>query len=152
VTDGQAHCAIGSSGPIAALDPGHSKCGLVLSDRERGQVLEARVLEAEAVLPQLERWHSLEPLAGVVLGNGTSSALWQRRLRGLWPVLLVEEAGTTLGARHRYWQLFPPGILQRLLPEGLRLPPRDWDDVVAQILLERHLGRPMHRLRAEPSP
>jgi len=152
VTDGQAYRAIGSSGPIAALDPGHSKCGLVLSDRERSQVLEARVLETEAVLPQLGRWHSLEPLAGVVLGNGTSSALWQRRLGDLWPVLLVEEVGTTLWARRRYWQLFPPRMLQRLLPEDLRLPPRDWDDVVAQVLLERHLGRPMRRLRTGPSP
>jgi hypothetical protein len=29
----------------------------------------------------------------------------------------------------------------------MRLPPRDEDDVVAQLLLERHLGRPLQRSR-----
>jgi hypothetical protein len=60
---------------------------------------------------------------------------------------LVDEAGTTLAARQRYWQLEPPRGWQRLLPKGMRLPPRDVDDVVAQLLLERHLGRPLQRSR-----
>jgi hypothetical protein len=30
----------------------------------------------------------------------------------------------------------------------LRQPPRDWDDVVAQLLLERWLGRPLPRRTA----
>ena len=33
-----------------------------------------------------------------------------------------------------------------MLPEGLRQPPRDWDDVVAQVLIERWLGRELPRL------
>ena len=57
----------------------------------------------------------------------------------------MPEAGTTLAARQRYWQLEPPRGWRRLLPEGLRLPPRDIDDVVAQLLLERHLQRPLQR-------
>ena len=32
-----------------------------------------------------------------------------------------------------------------LLPKGLRLPPRAIDDVVAQLLLERWLGKPLSR-------
>ncbi|MFZ9462320.1 MAG: resolvase, partial [Vulcanococcus sp.] len=61
------------------------------------------------------------------------------------PVLLVPEAGTTLAARNRYWELEPARGWRRLLPRGLRLPPRDVDDVVAQLLLERHLGHPLTR-------
>jgi len=43
------------------------------------------------------------------------------------------------------------------LPEGLRLPPVDIDYVVAQLLLERWLGRPLTRrgdtgLRRTPAP
>ena len=37
----------------------------------------------------------------------------------------------------------------RLLPTGLRLPPRDIDDVVAQLLLERWLGEALRRRNGE---
>jgi len=58
---------------------------------------------------------------------------------------VVPEAGTTLAARDRYWELEPARGWRRLLPKGLRLPPRDVDDVVAQILLERHLNTQLTR-------
>ena len=58
---------------------------------------------------------------------------------------MVPEAGTTLAARQRYWELEPPRGWRRLLPKGLRVPPRDIDDVVAQLLLERHFGRSLQR-------
>jgi hypothetical protein len=64
---------------------------------------------------------------------------------------VLNEHGTTLAARRRYWELFPPRGWRRLLPEGLRLPPRDWDDVAAQLLLERWLGRRLDR-RGEAGP
>jgi RNase H-fold protein (predicted Holliday junction resolvase) len=72
-------------------------------------------------------------------------------------VLLVDERGSTLAARQRYWQLGERSGWRRWLPAGLRLPPRDIDDVVAQLLLERHLQRPLARqaqppLRSVPAP
>jgi hypothetical protein len=67
-------------------------------------------------------------------------------------VELVDERGTTLAARRRYWELFPARGWRRLLPMGLRLPPRDWDDVVAQLLLERRLGRALSRHGAAGGP
>ncbi|QEY33458.1 resolvase [Synechococcus sp. RSCCF101] len=134
------------------MDPGRSKCGLALSNADRTAVTEALVLPCDAVIPSLERWHRREPIAGLVLGDGTGSRHWQRSLAGRWPMRLMEEAGSTLAARRRYWQLFPAAGLQRLLPEGLRQPPRDWDDVVAQLLLEREIGRPLIRIRSGPGP
>ncbi len=133
-------------GPWAALDPGRSKCGLVLSDPGGHWIVAAAVLPPELCWRRLQQWQA--GLAGVVLGDGTGSGPWRERLRGLGlAVVSVAEAGSTLAARQRYWQLHPPGPLRRLLPEGLRQPPRDWDDVVAQLLLERHLG---HRLGRRP--
>jgi RNase H-fold protein (predicted Holliday junction resolvase) len=134
-----------AEGPLAGLDPGRSKCGLVLSDSRRRCIVEARVLPPEAAWQELRRWHSEQGLVAVVLGDGTGSGLWSERLSSLLPVGLVEERGTTLAARERYWQLEPPRGWRRLLPAGLRQPPRDWDDVVAQLLLERWLGRPLQR-------
>jgi RNase H-fold protein (predicted Holliday junction resolvase) len=134
-------------GPLAALDPGRSKCGLVCSDAARMQVVEAAILEPETCRLTLARWQQ-QPggLAGVVLGNGTGSQQWQQQLKAMGlAVLPVDEWGTTLAARQRYWQLWPPQGWRRLLPRGLRLPPRDLDDLAAQILLERWLQQDLPR-------
>ena len=134
-------------GPLAGLDPGRSKCGLVLTDPQRQQIVTAAVLPPDQALELLGGWQDGSGLAAVVLGNGTGSALWQQRLEPGLLVLPVEERGSTLAARERYWQLHPVRGWRRLLPEGLRQPPRDWDDVVAQLLLERWLGHPLSRAR-----
>lgn len=135
-----------SGAPLAALDPGRSKCGLVLSDASGEGIQQALVLPPAATWEQLRLWQASGPLAGVILGNGTGSQAWRQRLEGLGTeIYLVEERGSTLAARQRYWQLFPPRGWRRMLPEGLRQPPRDYDDVVAQLLLERWLGRPLAR-------
>jgi RNase H-fold protein (predicted Holliday junction resolvase) len=120
----------------------------VRSDQDGLEILSAGVLEPEICWRQLEQWCQQGLIAAVVLGNGTGSSHWQQQLACLrLPVVLVDEAGTTLAARQRYWQLEPPRGWQRLLPKGMRLPPRDVDDVVAQLLLERYLGRPLQRSR-----
>ena len=141
---------------VAAIDPGRSKCGLVLSDARRERVVEAGVLPTAEALAQLRHWCADPGLAMVVLGDGTGSSLWQQQLAALLPVVTVDERGTTLAARRRYWQLMPARGWRRLLPEGLRLPPTDIDDVVAQLLLERWLGQPLprqadSRIRRRPS-
>ena len=139
-------------GPLAGLDPGRSKCGLVLTDPERREIRQALVLPPEAAWQRLQDWHRHQALAAVVLGDGTGSGVWRRRLEPLLPVELVDERGTTLAARRRYWELFPARGWRRLLPLGLRLPPRDFDDVVAQLLLERRLGRDLPRHGAAGGP
>ncbi len=141
---------VAGPGPLAGLDPGRSKCGLVLTDPERREIHEALVLPPEAAWERLEHWHRHQGLAAVVIGDGTGSGPWRRRLEPLLAVELVDERGTTLAARRRYWELFPPRGWRRLLPLGLRQPPRDYDDVVAQLLLERRLGRDL--IRTTPAP
>lgn len=133
---------------LAGLDPGRSKCGLALADGSQDLVLAAAVLPPQACLERLEQWRR-QGLEQVVLGNGTHSRHWQQQLEALGlRVLLVDEWGTTLAARERYWTLHPVRGWRRLLPKGLRLPPRDIDDVVAQLLLERQFGRQLSRTAA----
>lgn len=132
-------------GPWAGLDPGRSKCGLVRCDPACQAVLDAQIAPAALCLEQLASWQR-EGLAGVVLGDGTGSGAWREPLQRLGlTVQVVDERGSTLAARARYWQLLPPRGWRRLLPRGLRLPPRAIDDVVAQLLLERWLGTPLSR-------
>ena len=138
------------AGPFAAIDPGRSKCGLVISDLQASAIVVAAVLPPDQALARLRQWQDQHsPLAAVLLGNGTGSGPWRPWLAAIAPLLVVPEAGTTLAARQRYWQLEPARGWRRLLPRGLRQPPRDWDDVVAQLLLERHLGRHLPRRLAQ---
>ncbi|MFM7465086.1 MAG: resolvase [Cyanobium sp.] len=137
------------AGPLAGLDPGRSKCGLVRTDRAAQVILEASVLPPDTCFERLLEWRQKGLIHAVVIGDGTGSGAWHSRLAGHMPVLTIGEKGSTLEARQRFWNLEPAQGWRRLLPEGLRQPPRDWDDVVAQLLLERWLGHP---LRRRPSP
>jgi hypothetical protein len=143
---------------VAGLDPGRSKCGLVLADPGTAQVLQAAILPPAQALALLADWRQRQGLRQVVLGDGTGSSSWPEPLRqqALEP-LLVEEHSTTLAARSRYWELRHTPSWRQLLPRGMRLPPRDIDDVVAQLLVERWLGQPLGRcseavLRQWPGP
>jgi GNAT superfamily N-acetyltransferase len=140
VTEGRA-----DSLGIAAVDPGRSKCGLAVTDQAGQTVVAAAILTPADSLALLQQWQG-QGLSLVLLGNGTGSGRWREQLApsGL-AIQQCDEWGTTLAARQRYWQLEPPRGWRRCLPRGLRLPPRDIDDVVAQLLLERHLGRPLAR-------
>jgi hypothetical protein len=130
---------------IAGLDPGRSKCGLAVTDQACQAIVAAAILPPAASLALLLQWRR-QGLRLVVLGNGTGSADWCRQLtEAALPSQQLDEWGTTLAARERYWQLEPPRGWRRFLPRGLRLPPRDIDDVVAQLLLERHLHRALTR-------
>jgi len=136
-------------GLLAGLDPGRSKCGLVLADPAVGQIRQAAILPPQACLALLKSWQQVG-LGQVVLGNGTGSKDWcsqlgQQRLA----LAVVDESGSTLAARERYWQLWPPRGWRLLLPAGLRLPPRDIDDVVAQLLIERYCGVTLQRSNQE---
>ena len=132
-------------GAVAGFDPGRSKCGLVCTDPGRQRIVEALVLPSHEALPTLRRWQREQHLTLVLLGDGTGHRAWQEQLQAWLPVELSDERGTTLAARQRYWRLEPPRGWRRWLPQGLRLPPRDWDDVVAQLLVERWLSRELPR-------
>ena len=54
-------------------------------------------------------------------------------------IITVDERNTTLEARSLYWRLHRPGIFVRLLPEGMRVPPRVIDDLAAWAVALRGL-------------
>jgi hypothetical protein len=76
------------------------------------------------------------------MGDRTTAKQWQSRLRLALPNIpidLVDEHNSTLEARNLYWEMYPARGLQRLLPPGMRLPPRPIDDLVAILLVRRYL-------------
>ena len=92
-------------------------------------------------MDQLIAWSCSGGVDLILLGNGTSSEAWDGQFERIAPVRKVNERGTTLRARGRYWQLWPPKGLQRLIPQGMRVPPGDLDAVAALVMAEEHLGQ-----------
>ena len=131
---------------VIALDPGRSKCGLLLADITTNTVLQGMVIPSAEVLDQLHAWmvntqREAAQIAELVIGDGTSSTIWQQQLPASLKVRVVDETGTTLRARERYWQLWPSRGWKRLLPLGLRIPSGDLDAIAALVILEHYLGR-----------
>ncbi len=133
---------------VIALDPGRSKCGLLLADISTNTVLQGMVIPSSEVLDQLRAWMEDDQgenaqIADLVIGDGTSSKIWQQQLPTSLKVHVVDETATTLRARERYWQLWPARGWKRLLPLGLRIPSGDLDAIAALVILEDYLGRPL---------
>jgi len=81
----------------------------------------------------------------MVMGDQTTAKEWKQRLHQELNqpinIILVDERYTTLEARDRYWQMYPPQGITKILPKGMRQPPRPIDDIVAILLIERYLQR-----------
>lgn len=103
-----------------------------------------KVTAAAEVLEQIQSLRQKFPVSIVVMGNQTSADYWQQQLASLDDpprLMLVDERYTSLEARSRYWEMYPPKGILRLLPESLRTIPRPIDDIVAILLIERYLNR-----------
>lgn len=128
---------------ILGFDPGRQKCGLAIMGLDR-TLRYQEVVTADAAVDCIQTLRQQYPISIIVMGNQTTSAAWKERLTGLPDaprVMLVDERYSTLEARDRYWQMYPPSGLGRLLPQSLRKIPRPIDDIVAILLIERYLNR-----------
>jgi len=126
---------------VLALDPGRLKCGLAVG--RPGAVLSRAIVPTGQVPAAVADWVKRYGVARIIVGGGTGSGAVLAalaRVTGLPSVETVEETGTTLEARRRYFRDHPPRGWRRLLPITLQLPPEEYDDYVAELLLERVLG------------
>jgi len=126
---------------VLALDPGRLKCGLAVG--RPGAVLSRAIVPTGQVPAAVADWVKRYGVTRIIVGGGTGSGAVLAalaRVTGLPSVETVEETGTTLEARRRYFRDHPPRGWRRLLPITLQLPPEEYDDYVAELLLERVLG------------
>lgn len=123
---------------VLAVDPGRQKCGLVVG--QPGAILARTVVATDRVGEVIGVWVERFGVKRVLLGAGTGSETVRRALAaipGLPPAESVEETASTLEARRRYFRDHPPRGWRRLLPLSLQVPPEDYDDYAAELLLER---------------
>ena len=123
---------------VIAIDPGHKKFGLLLADLESSIVIDGKISTNSSVVRLINYWRESHLVELILLGNGTTSKYWQSKLtlENISPIELVDERMTTLRARERYLEIFPPEYLVKFIPQGLILPPKNLDVIVALILIE----------------
>ncbi len=126
---------------ILGFDPGKDKCGVAVMDGDQ-VLLYHQVLLTANVISQISDLSQQYNVNRIVMGDQTTAKQWKRQLNTAFPDLpisLVDERYSSLEARDRYWQMYPPNFLTKLIPQGMRQPPRPIDDIVAMILIERYL-------------
>ncbi|MFB8788682.1 MAG: pre-16S rRNA-processing nuclease YqgF [Potamolinea sp.] len=127
---------------ILGFDPGRDKCGLAVMGKNQQVIYHQVVTSSEAIatIQQLSEQFTIET---IVMGDQTTAKSWKQKISGelspAVPIVLVDERYSSLEARDRYWQMYPPQGIQRLIPQGMRQPPRPIDDIVAILLIERYL-------------
>ena len=133
-----------SDSVILGFDPGKDKCGVAVMGLDR-QLQYHEVVSSSSVIAAMDDLYQKYPISLLVMGNQTTSKRWkqqiQEKLSSSVNIILVDERYTSLEARDRYWLMYPPKGLNKLLPKGMRTPPRPIDDIVAILLIERYLNR-----------
>lgn len=123
------------------FDPGKDKCGMAIVQGD-GTPLCHEVVASGQAIDVLQDWCSAFEIEALVLGDQTGSKQWRSRILAVLPQLRIEsidERFSSQEARDRFWDVYPPKGFDRLLPRGMRVPPRAIDDLVAIILVERFL-------------
>lgn len=124
---------------VLAVDPGRGKCGVAVV--VPGGVLARRIVAPADLVPLVRAWIAAHAVEVVVIGGSTGFRAVATGLGDLpVPVRRVDERGTTLAARRRYFADHPPRGWRRFLPRSLLIPPEPYDDYAAVVLGEAHLA------------
>jgi RNase H-fold protein (predicted Holliday junction resolvase) len=124
------------------FDPGKDKCGMAIVQGD-GMPLRHEVVASAQAVETLVSWCETFEIEALILGDQTGSKQWRSRIQAVLPELRIEvidERFSSQEARDRYWDVYPAMGFDRLVPRGMRVPPRAIDDLVAIILVERFLG------------
>ena len=124
-----------------SIDPGNKKCGLLLADYKSGNVIEAGISSLYKFSDLISLWNEDYQISRIIIGNGTNCKYIENVLKRkkIFNFHYVNERGSTLRARFRYWEIWPPNYFIRWLPKEMLFPPENLDAVVALILLEDFL-------------
>lgn len=141
---------------VLGLDPGRDKNGFAFVSLEGGLILSGIFPSSEIEnffsdpTPYIlegrldsESPGAFPPVKFIAVGNGTTSRDFTEQVRLITgrEIITVDEKNTTIEARSLYWKVHRPGIFQRLLPEGMRVPPRVVDDFAAWAVALRGLKK-----------
>ena len=122
---------------VITIDPGESKCGLVLAEISEKKVYKAIILNSELLENYVRNLIATEDISQIIIGNGTTSRKIREKLYFFKKeIITFEEKNTTFRAKARYFELFPISGLQFLIPREVFILNKNLDAISALIILE----------------
>ena len=122
---------------VITIDPGKSKCGLVLAEIIEKKVYKAIILKSEFLENYVRNLITTEDIAQIIIGNGTTSREIREKLYFFKKeIITFEEKNTTFRAKARYFELFPITGLKILIPREFFILNKNLDAISALIILE----------------
>jgi len=119
------------------IDPGKSKCGLVLAEISEKKVYEAIIVKSELLENYVRNLIAAEDISQIIIGNGTTSRDIKEKLHFFKKeIITFEEKNTTYRAKERYFELFPITGLKFLMPREIFIINKNLDAISALIILE----------------
>ena len=122
---------------VIAIDPGKSKCGLVLAEISEKKVYKAIILKSELLGNYVRNLITAEEISQIIIGNGTTNREIREKLDFFKKeIITFEEKNTTYRAKARYFELFPISGLKFLIPREVFILNKNLDAISALIILE----------------
>ena len=122
---------------VVSIDPGKSKCGLVLAEISEKKVYKAIILKSELLENYVRNLTTAEDISQIIIGNGTYSREIKEKLYFFKKeIITFEEKNTTYRAKARYFELFPISGLKFLMPREVFILNKNLDAISALIILE----------------
>ena len=122
---------------VITIDPGKSKCGLVIAEISEKKVYKAIILKSELLENYVRHLIAAEDISQIIIGNGTTSKEIRKKLYFFKKeIITFEEKNTTYRAKARYFELFPISGLKFLIPREVFILNKNLDAISALIILE----------------
>jgi len=122
---------------VITIDPGKSKCGLVLAEISEKKVYKAIIINSESLENYVKDLITTEEISQIIIGNGTFSREIREKLHFFKKeIITFEEKNTTYRAKARYFELFPISGLKFLIPREIFILNKNLDAISALIILE----------------
>jgi len=122
---------------VITIDPGKSKCGLVIAEISEKKVYKAIIIKSELLENYVRNLIAADEISQIIIGNGTTSREIREKLYFLKKeIITFEEKNTTYRAKARYFELFPISGLKFLMPREVFILNKNLDAISALIILE----------------
>ena len=122
---------------VLTIDPGKSKCGLVLAEISEKKVYKAIIVKSKLLENYVRNLITSEDISQIIIGNGTTSREIREKLYFFKKeIITFEEKNTTYRAKKRYFELFPISGLKFLMRREVFILNKNLDAISALIILE----------------
>ena len=134
---------------VLAVDPGKKKCGIAIVDNQL-RFIAGEVVDAKELIQKIEMYLHKHNINHVLIGSGTNSGEIIKNIGKRFPtikVIKIAEKNTTMQARKRYFDYYPPTGLLRIFPISFLVPPCPYDDFAALLIAERFFKKGCYKER-----